>query len=124
MLDSVMARIVSGELTIPAALELVYQEATSSGPVEPKHFLEEAYKGKNVFIRTVTYHYIGRLMGVRDGEIILEDASWIASSGRWHTALATGVLEEVEPYPGVCCVSLAAKVDICGWLHPLPREAK
>jgi hypothetical protein len=82
------------------------------------------YVGDAVFVRTVTYHYTGRISGVYPGEIVLADAAWIADSGRFHVALATGTLAEVEPYPGSVIVSRGAIVDVSPWLHPLPRVAK
>ncbi len=39
--------------------------------------------GKEVFIRTVTYHYTGRIVDVSEGFVFLEDVAWIADSGRF-----------------------------------------
>ena len=80
--------------------------------------------GDKVFIRTVTYHYTGRIAAIYAGEIVLDDAAWIADSGRFGTALATGELSEVEPYPGSVTLSRGAIVDVSPWAHPLPRVAK
>ena len=80
--------------------------------------------GDNIFIRTVTYHYTGKIAAITPGEIVLADAAWIADSGRFHTALATGTLSEVEPYPAGVVISRGAIVDVSPWAHPLPRVAK
>ena len=81
--------------------------------------------GEAVFIRTVTYHYTGRIVGLTATEILLEDVAWIADSGRWNEARMTGILSEVEPYPaGVVSVARAAVVDVSCWGHALPRTAK
>ena len=80
--------------------------------------------GDSVFIRTVTYHYTGRISAIYPCEIVLADAAWIADSGRFHTALATGTLSEVEPYPAGVVISRGAIVDVSPWAHPLPRSAK
>ena len=80
--------------------------------------------GDAVFIRTVTYHYTGRISAIYPGEIVLADAAWIADSGRFHVALATGTLSEVEPYPAGVVISRGAIVDVSPWAHPLPRSAK
>jgi len=80
--------------------------------------------GAAVFIRTVTHNYIGRVVSVDDTFITLEDAAWIADSGRWAAALATGSLSEVEPFPGECMVGIGAVVDVSPWAHTLPRETK
>jgi hypothetical protein len=80
--------------------------------------------GESVFIRTVTMHFTGRISAVYAGEIVLEDAAWIADSGRFSAALHTGSLSEVEPYPGKVIVSRASIVDVSPWTHPLPRSVK
>lgn len=83
-------------------------------------------KTQNVFIRTVTHYYTGRVVHEDEHEIILEEASWIADTGRFHEAMRTGVLGEVEPYPANARVRirLGAVVDICDWQHGLPRDVK
>jgi hypothetical protein len=85
-------------------------------------------EGKNVLVRTVTHYYTGRLAGQVDGAhaswLHLEDAAWIADTGRFSDALRTGQLNEVEPYPGVCYVAVGAIVDVCHWPHDLPRTQK
>jgi hypothetical protein len=77
--------------------------------------------GAAVIIRTVTLHYTGRITAVDDKWIHLDDAAWIADTGRWAEALMTGKLSEVEPYPGPCAVPIGCIVDVSPWAHPLPR---
>jgi len=88
----------------------------------------ETLAGKNVFVRTVTHYYTGLLAGVATGEdgvwLHLEEAAWIADTGRFGDALKAGKLSEVEPYPADCWVSAGAVVDVCEWAHKLPRTAK
>lgn len=79
--------------------------------------------GKNVLVRTVTHYYTGRLAGA-GAWLALEDAAWIADTGRFSDALANGTLAEVEPYPGSCLVSAGAVVDVSLWGHKLPRTRK
>jgi hypothetical protein len=79
--------------------------------------------GKKVFIRTVTYHMVGKIEGIKDGMIELSDASWIADSGRFSNALKEGTLNEVEPV-GDACVSIGAVVDAFPWNHDLPTKQK
>ncbi len=81
--------------------------------------------GQNVFIRTVTMHYTGKLVRVTNSELVLEDAAWIADSGRFSVALSAGTLNEVEPYPpGEVVISRGAVVDVSRWNHALPRTVK
>ena len=86
--------------------------------------LIDAYLGANIFVRTVTHHYTGRLAAADESFLLLEDAAWIADDGRFADALSSGSLNEVEPYPGACLVSRGAVIDVCPWDHELPREQK
>ena len=84
-----------------------------------------ALQGKNVLVRTVTHYYTGRLASDGgDGWLQLDDAAWIADTGRFSVALAGGELDEVEPYPGTCWVAAGAVVDVSEWAHDLPRTAR
>ena len=80
--------------------------------------------GKTVFIRTVTMYHTGRVVDMDDKFIVLEDAAWIADTGRFSDALKTGKLSEVEPVEGLVRVSLGAIVDVFEWKHELPRIQK
>jgi hypothetical protein len=81
--------------------------------------------GKSVLVRAVTHYYTGRVVAFSAEELLLEDAAWIADTGRFATALRTGVLSEVEPYPdGVVSINRGAIVDVSEWKHALPRDQK
>ena len=82
--------------------------------------------GEAVLIRTVTHYYTGRVAGIDDRWIALEDAAWVASTGRWANALATGALDEVEPWPDgdTVLVALGGVIDVSPWRHALPRATK
>lgn len=90
-------------------------------PTSPTHGFEI---GKSYFIRSITMHYTGRVTHVTDSDVWLEDAAWIADSGRFYDALAHGTLNEVEPYPHGVAVSRSAIVDFAPWHHDLPRDQK
>lgn len=55
--------------------------------------------GKNYLIRTVTHIDTGRLVEVNEQELVLEDAAWIADTGRYADVLVSCKFSEVEPYP-------------------------
>lgn len=95
-------------------------------PASTALLAEHAYPvGSAVFIRCVTHYYTGRLVRVTPGEIVLTDAAWIADTGRFGEALASGSLNDIEPYPdGEVIVSRGAVVDVSLWHSPLPREIK
>lgn len=77
-----------------------------------------------VFIRTVSYHYIGEILAIEAGFVRLGTAAWVADSGRWNQALTTGQLVEVEPYLTDCFVAVHAIVDVTEWTHALPTSVK
>lgn len=79
--------------------------------------------GQSYLIRTVTLYYTGKIKRVTPKEIILEDAAWIADTGRFSDALKTGVLNEIEPM-GEVIIGRGAVVDAARWNHALPQEKK
>ena len=80
--------------------------------------------GTNIFIRTVTMHYTGRVVSVTDNDMVLEDAAWIPDTGPFAAFLRDGTPNEVEPFPGMVIIQLGCVVDISPWLHDLPRAVK
>lgn len=80
--------------------------------------------GKNYLIRTVTMIQTGRLVAVTAQELVLEDAAWIADTGRFADALKSGKFNEVEPFPdGQVIVGRGAVVDAIQ-ITVTPREQK
>ena len=80
--------------------------------------------GKKFLFRAVTYHNVGRVKKIIAGKFaLLEDASWVADSGRFMTAIKDGKLDEVEPV-GSAFINLDAVVDFFPWKHVLPKEQK
>lgn len=82
--------------------------------------------GKNVFVRTVTYFFTGYLKSVTGGFLILEKAAWIADTGRFSDALASGVMGEVEPYPPnlPVFIGVGGLIDVVEWIGALPLVKK
>ena len=82
--------------------------------------------GNKVFIRTVTHHHTGEIVLLTKEEIVLKDAAWIADDGRFSDAIATGNLNEIEPFPDgvLASVMRGALIDVCDWKHALPRTKK
>lgn len=77
--------------------------------------------GQKLFIRTVTYHLTGKVVKRMGAFIQLEDAAWIADSGRFSQAIKEGTLNEVEPV-GTAWVNLSSVVDFFPWKHKLPTK--
>ena len=83
--------------------------------------------GNNVLIRTVSFFLTGEIVAMGDGFIVLQQAAWIADTGRFADALRTGELNEVEPVntqDTLAEVSVGAIVDAFTWDHALPRAVK
>lgn len=87
---------------------------------EPKSYTHEKPQaeaspwqiGKTYVIRTVTMIQLGRLVAVYPQELVLEDASWIADTGRFANFLKDPELRfESEPFCAPCIVGRGAIVD-------------
>lgn len=79
--------------------------------------------GSAYLIRTVTYHVLGRVKAIKGNFLMLDEASWVADSGRFSVAIEKGELSEIE-YVGKAIVSLTAIVDAYPWSNKTPRETK
>ena len=79
--------------------------------------------GKKLFIRTVTYHFIGKVVNIFGEFLQLEGASWIADSGRFSNCIEKGSLNEVEPL-GNWNVNISTITDFGEWKHSLPVDQK
>lgn len=68
--------------------------------------------GAIYLIRTVTMIDTGRLLRVTPSELVLEDAAWIADTGRFSDALRKAEFGEIEPFPdGEVIVGRGAVID-------------
>lgn len=80
--------------------------------------------GNKYLIRAVTNYFVGKLVEVTDQFIILENASWVADTGRFSECLKNGTFQEVEPYQDKVGVAIGSIVDFTKWGHDLPTEAQ
>ena len=79
--------------------------------------------GKAYFIRTVTYHFTGKLDKIVGDFLCFSKAAWIAESGRFMQCIEDGALNEVEPI-GDWCVNINSITDFGEWKHDLPFTQK
>ncbi len=80
--------------------------------------------GANYLIRTVTMIDTGRLVAVTAQELILEDAAWIADTGRFADAVEKAEFGEVEPFPaGRVILGRGAIIDAVK-IKSVPRSQK
>ena len=77
--------------------------------------------GEKFFFRTVTYHLTGKVKKVIGTILELEDAAWIADSGRFMQCIKDGKVNEVEPV-GKAYLNISAVTDFFPWKHKLPSE--
>jgi hypothetical protein len=85
--------------------------------------------GNNYLIRTVTHIQVGRLVDVNDKEVLLENASWVADTGRFSNMLKNGLesesSSEIESFgDGLVLVGRGAIVDVVEYKHSLPSKQK
>lgn len=79
--------------------------------------------GKNYFVRTNNDHYVGRLVEIIGPyTLALEDASWVAQSGRLSVFCKEGTAEhmEIEPVGYMPRIHYQAIIE---WPHKLFPEA-
>jgi len=80
--------------------------------------------GENYLIRTVTMIDTGRLVAVTEHELVIEDAAWVADTGRFSDAVQKAIFGEVEPFPpGQVIIGRGSVIDAVR-IKQLPREQK
>jgi len=80
--------------------------------------------GNKVLIRTVTHYHTGKIVEITPTELVLVDAAWIASTGRFSSAVTNGTADEIEPFAEPVAVNRGAIVDVTNWRGELPRAVK
>ncbi len=84
--------------------------------------------GKNYLVKGVTMIDLGRLVAIYENELVLENASWIADTGRFNEALSKGIdnisNSEIERYNKPCIVGRNAIVGAVEYIHELPKVSK
>jgi hypothetical protein len=81
--------------------------------------------GEKYLIRTVTMIVTGRLVSFGEQELVLEEAAWIADTGRFNHAVKTGSFNEVEPFgdnPVIVGRGSIIDATVVNW--DLPRYVK
>lgn len=80
--------------------------------------------GKAYLIRTVTLYYTGRVVNIVGKFVQLEEAAWIADTGRWAEASAEGDFNEVEPFASNPWFNMDAVIDFHEISYKLPNKQK
>ena len=110
------------ELTIKQAKELTALLGGQSSNNKPHPYVI----GEKYLIRTVTMTHIGKLKAVYENELLLENDSWIASTGRFHDTIKGGedMLDEVEPFVDDVIIGRGSIVDMTLWRHSVELKQK
>ena len=69
--------------------------------------------GGNYLLRTVTHIVTGKIESVGPLEIVVSSAAWIADTGRYANAIATGSFNGVEVGVGVNCFLMITPYRFC-----------
>lgn len=110
----------TNDLTIRQAREL----AAMFNHIQPSVAHQPFEIGKPYLIRTVTMIDTGRVVEVGPQEIVVEDAAWIADTGRFSGALQSVDFSEVEPFPeGKVIIGRGSIIDAIQ-IPTLPRKQK
>jgi hypothetical protein len=99
-------------LTISQAREIaaLFNATTNQSAGDPDRSAFQI--GQPYPIRTVTMTTTGRVVSVSRHEVVVEDAAWIADTGRFSDALKTGKYSEVEPFhDGQVIIGRASIID-------------
>ena len=80
--------------------------------------------GKQYLIRTVTHIQTGACVKIQGAFVWLDNAAWIADTGRFNDCLKHGKFNEVEPYPNGVCVNTGSIIDFVLFEGDLPTEQK
>jgi vancomycin permeability regulator SanA len=90
--------------------------------------LLEKYLNKNVFIRTVTMYHVGKLVEVTPQEYMLQNASWVADTGKFQQFLEHGKASDIEHFTqdrlGEVIGNRSAIIDVVIWPHDLPSSVR
>lgn len=128
--ESILAFKAECEETIRLYESLFGPRATAT-PIEGASLLPvdctPPYKiGQQYFIRTATFHLIGRLVEVHQQELVIEQASCVFwPNETFGDMLATGKCSDVQHFPpGPVIIGRGAIVDVTPWPKPLLAPAK
>lgn len=89
--------------------------------------LDAYLPGDKIFLRTIAYYYVGRVVCILPREVVICEAAWVAEiAPQFHVSMATGECAGVEPYPRDWPITVAR--DTCSdsepWPHPLFTATK
>lgn len=100
-------------------------QALTVPPTAPDSTFKHPFKiGGKYLIRTVTMIDTGRVVDVMPNYIVLEDAAWIADTGRFSDAIKSVIFNEVEPFPDGQVIIGAGSIIDAVEISETPRNQK
>lgn len=113
------------QISVVELADLLKANTTKSGPMPAEIPFDV---GKQYLIRTIGYHWIGRVQSIVGRFLILEIASWVADTGRYSEALAGKLTElptsELEPSPRPVILNADHITDAVEYPFEIPRGVK
>lgn len=81
--------------------------------------------GSKVFLWGLNKMTTGTIVALHDDSVILDNASWVADSGRFHEFMQdpASKASEVEMYPGKIQLNTATLIDAT-LVSSIPKETK
>ena len=92
-----------------ALIKLLLNEEVKASVNKVESFLE---LGKPYSFRTVTMIYTGKLIGINEQELLVDEAAWIPETERWADFVATGAHKECEPYVKPIVINRGSLLDV------------
>lgn len=94
--------------------------------IQPKPRVKQVpYKvGEKVFIRTVTLYYVGLIKEIIGDWIVLDQAAWVADTGRFYDFLKEGKCNEYECFQKPVSIPSGSIIDVTEWSHDLFKGNK
>ena len=125
---STLLELLDGKPSKKAVSEIIVdslQEGIKSFVETPQCCPSCPFKvGDAYFLRTVTVYLTGRVKAIMGKFLIIEEAAWIADTGRFSDAMKNGSFNEVEPYDDDVFVNMDTIVDAKPWGIILPASQK
>ena len=84
--------------------------------------------GTAYLFRTIGYHWLGRVTAITGKFLTLDDATWVADTGRFNEALLGKLAElpqsELEPSPRPVHINADHITDAVEYPYQLPKGVK
>jgi len=93
-------------------VKYIREDGIKAAPVDKSNKDHPYTLGALYCIRTVTMIQTGKLIAVYDGELVLDDAAWIADTGRFSEFLEGNGVGEVEPFANNVIVNRGSIIDV------------